>query len=727
MGRDVRVLNVDDQLEFAELTATLLERESDRIAVRTATSPDEGLEMLATNEVDCIVSDYEMPGTDGIDFLESVREDYPELPFILFTGKGSEEIASDAISAGVTDYLQKQSSTEQYTVLANRITNAVDAHLSREMLQERTRRLETLISNLPGIVYRSENEPGWPIETIAGEVQEVTGYTAEEIESGGVNWGGEILHPEDRDSTWELVQERLAEDGTFEVTYRIVTADGAVKWMWERGRGVDTDDGELDALEGFITDITERRERERDLKEARMKLDALGRAFPDVAFIKDIDGNYVEAFAGPESEILLSGSPESYEHDRHVRDVFEGETLDRVLRMIRTAIETGEVQSLEYRLAVRSGVRWFHARIAPIADEIEGKRAVVWVARDVTERKSRERTLEETRERMEFALDATDSIIFETDLETGTVTRHGPIERLYGDVPSVSPETFHEEFVHPEDRDRVKWMERKQIMESGTVDFEFRTHPDTGEVRWIDTEARVRTDAETAPDTLIGLSTDVTDRKQGERELTRLNERLEEFATVVSHDLRSPLTVADGRLALAEKECESPHIASAREAIERSRTLIDDLLLVARDGERLGELEPVALGEVIERCWINVDTGDASFANDVDSTIRADPIRLRQVLENLVQNAVEHGGEDVCITVGELEDGFYFEDDGPGIPDDVRGDVFDTGYSTSEEGIGLGLSIVARIVDAHGWEIDVTSSTEGGTRFEITGVGSTVG
>jgi signal transduction histidine kinase len=83
---------------------------------------------------------------------------------------------------------------------------------------------------------------------------------------------------------------------------------------------------------------------------------------------------------------------------------------------------------------------------------------------------------------------------------------------------------------------------------------------------------------------------------------------------------------------------------------------------------------------------------------------------------------VEHGGEDVTIRVGALDDGFYVEDDGGGIPESERGDVFDAGYTTAADGNGFGLSIVQKIVEAQGWRIDVTESAEGGARFEITGV-----
>lgn len=105
---NIRVLHVDDEPALAELTADFLRREDDCFTVETARSASEGLEQLSHDDFDCIVSDYDMPGRNGIEFLKSVRKNYSDLPFVLFTGKGSEEIAGEAISAGVTDYLRKK-------------------------------------------------------------------------------------------------------------------------------------------------------------------------------------------------------------------------------------------------------------------------------------------------------------------------------------------------------------------------------------------------------------------------------------------------------------------------------------------------------------------------------------------------------------------------------------------------------------------------------------------
>jgi PAS domain S-box-containing protein len=210
--------------------------------------------------------------------------------------------------------------------------------------------------------------------------------------------------------------------------------------------------------------------------------------------------------------------------------------------------------------------------------------------------------------------------------------------------------------------------------------------------------------------------------REQKQSLERQNERLEKFTDVVSHDLRNPLNVADVRLELAQEECDSEHLDDVTNALNRMETLIDDLLTLAREGERVDETDTVDLADTVDGCWRTVETADATLVVETDRTIRADRRRVRQLLENLLRNAVEHGGESVNITVGGTDTGFYVADDGPGIPDDEREQVFDAGYSNQDGGTGLGLNIVQEIVEAHGWNVTVTRSASGGARFEISGV-----
>jgi len=209
-----------------------------------------------------------------------------------------------------------------------------------------------------------------------------------------------------------------------------------------------------------------------------------------------------------------------------------------------------------------------------------------------------------------------------------------------------------------------------------------------------------------------------------QQEVERRNELLEDFVNVISHDLTNPLHVAEGKLVLVKEQADSEHLDDIDVALARMRTMLEKTRQWAREGQAVGETEPVDLESLADTCWTTVDTQDAKLLLETPPTVEADPDSLLHVFENLFRNAVEHGHEDVAVRVGELsgDDGFFIEDNGPGIPSDRRDEVFEMGHTTKDHGSGLGMNIVASIVRAHEWEIHVTSSDAGGARFEITGV-----
>ncbi len=211
-------------------------------------------------------------------------------------------------------------------------------------------------------------------------------------------------------------------------------------------------------------------------------------------------------------------------------------------------------------------------------------------------------------------------------------------------------------------------------------------------------------------------------RRRAKVKLQRKNEQLEQFASIVSHDLRNPLNVAQGRLKLATEECTSEHLDPVIKAHDRIEALIDDLLELALAGEEIDEMEVIDPAIFSETWWQNIDTHDATLQVDIERKICADSSRLQQLFENLVRNAIEHAGKSVTVTLGQLEGGFYIEDDGRGIPPEERDKVLEAGYSTADKGTGFGLRIVKQVVDAHGWNLAVTEGSDGGARFEITGV-----
>ena len=148
-GRNrIRILLVDDDASFADMAATLLEQENEQFEVARATGPDEALEVFESAPIDAIVSDLRMPKRDGLELLHEVRSVDSQIPFILLTGDGSENIASEAISAGVTDYFRKGNESDQYAILANRISNAVSKHRSEQSLRDNERFLQDVFDGV---------------------------------------------------------------------------------------------------------------------------------------------------------------------------------------------------------------------------------------------------------------------------------------------------------------------------------------------------------------------------------------------------------------------------------------------------------------------------------------------------------------------------------------------------------------------------------------------------
>ncbi|WP_262176845.1 response regulator [Haloarcula laminariae] len=445
---DIRTLVVDDSEFFADMTAQTLSQEHDMDAV-SVHSGVAAAERLTEDEFDCVVSDYEMPGMDGLELLSTVREEEPSLPFILLTGRGDEETASEAINAGVADYLLKLEVVEdkQYGRLANRIESVVE--------QDRTRKkFESLVANSPdGIAH--------------------------------------------------------------------VTAKGVL---------LSTNPSLADRL-----------------------------------------GTTVEALSG-----------------ERLTDVMETETARRRVAAVREAIETGET--------------------VETTDSVDG--------------------------------------------------RH-----------------YQNQFVPVESH-----------RERSTVQL---------------------------------ISRDVTERVERQRELERQNERLEEFASVVSHDLRNPLNVADSALELLDAD-DDELVGKIDRSLDRMSDIIEDVLTLAREGRAVDDPEWVDIGTLAEEAWADVETEDATLSVTASGQLEADPTRARDLFTNLFRNAVEHNDGPVSVTVGAVEGGFYVADDGCGV--DGGSGVFEMGYSTADEGTGIGLAIVAQIADAHGWGLDLAESEVGGARFEVTGV-----
>jgi PAS domain S-box-containing protein len=216
---------------------------------------------------------------------------------------------------------------------------------------------------------------------------------------------------------------------------------------------------------------------------------------------------------------------------------------------------------------------------------------------------------------------------------------------------------------------------------------------------------------------------DITERERQRRQLQEQNERLDRFAGIVSHDLRNPLNVAKSRAKIAQEREELDHLEPVIDAHERMERIIEDMLTLVRSTGDISVEDRAQLDieQVATTAWDHVDTDGATLNVDGTRTVEGEEQALFHVFENLFRNALDHNEPPVTVSVGPLDDreGFYVEDDGRGIPEAKRTDIFEHGYTDSQDGTGFGLSIVEQMVDAHGWDVSMTAGADGGARFEI--------
>nr|WP_101351035.1 PAS domain S-box protein [Haloarcula taiwanensis] len=766
MHRQVRVLHVDDDPEFAEVAATFLERVGDGFSVETAANVSEGLARLAEAAFDCVVSDYDMPETNGIEFLEAVRAEYPDLPFVLFTGKGSEEVASEAVSKGVSDYLQKGRGTERYTLLANRIQNLVAQHRAEAGLESRIEQQSVLAalgeSALSGCGLQTlfEETVALVSDALGTEYSKVLEYRSDSDDfllQAGVGWqdglvGNAAVGADEESQAGHTLQvggpvvvEDLRTEDRFRgppllLDHGVVSGISVVIGETDDPWGVfgthstdqitftDDDVTFVQNVANLLGTAIQRQRSEQRRHESERRFREIAEVSPDTIFRLDTDG--VFTYVSPVIESLLGYAPEdlvdtpfqTYVPDESMETAFDG--FSRV-----AAGET--VREFELRLIDADGdLIDVEVSASPVTHD-GSVRFVQGLVRDVTERTKRERRLQRLKAQYETLIENLPEMgvfLFDRDCRY-TVAGGGELSSVGLTSADFEGATAHDLFLEAI-ADELEHYYREAL--------DGRSH--RFEQQYQDRQYQVQTlpvrDDDGEVISGLAVSEDITERRERQQALERQNERLREFAGVVSHDLRNPLNVAQGRLELARTESDSDHLDDVAAAIERSHRLIDDLLTLASSGDEVTETEALDLGALAEGCWRNVPTGDATLSVRTEQTVVADRGRLEQLLENLVRNAVEHArpqsamssddvaghANDLTVTVGALAGGFYVEDTGPGIPPEERDEVFEAGHSTAVNGTGFGLRIVEQIADAHGWTVTVTDSESGGARFEFHGV-----
>jgi PAS domain S-box-containing protein len=594
-----------------------------------------------------------------------------------------------------------------------KLRGSINDTTDRREYQRKLKQIETLFEHAQDPLFLIDVGESFTVERVNPAYEENTDLSAESIR-------GKTLHEifEDSGADMEAKYNECVEKRE-PLSYDEHLRIGGESTHWETKIAPVVLDGTVEYIVGSTRDITAQRERERELREYETIIHAL----TDAVYVLDEDGRFTyvnDEFAeltGYDRNTVLGNTP-SLIKDEEATEQAE-ENLGRLL-----SDDGPDKVTFEVRINPKDGdaiICEDHMGVLPYeGDRFEGS---VGTLRDITERKRREHELEKTRELMSEMEKLAGVGAWEYDPEEGDLFLTDGTYTIYGLEPDadLTPEEAFG-YYQPEDRELLRECFEDCIETGEPYEVDARLVTEDGEQKRVTVRGNLVEDTPDSGYAVRGYIQDTTERTEQRRKLERKNERLSEFVSIVSHDLRNPLTVAEGRVEMAKEDCDSDHLDHALDAIVRGEELISDLLTLAREGQEVSETETVELAEVAQECWGKVETGEANIEVETDRTVQADRTRLKQLLENLYRNATEHGGEDVTVRVGDIEGGFYVEDDGPGIPEGEHDSVFEAGYTTVESGTGFGLRIVEQVAEAHGWDIRATDGTEGGARFEITGV-----
>lgn len=489
---------------------------------------------------------------------------------------------------------------------------------------------------------------------------------------------------------------------------------------------------------------------ERDVIEASLN------AIPDIFYVVDAEGEFQR---WNDKLPQRTGYTDEEIGTMNALEFFTGEDRESIKSAIETVLQTGEAAA-EAEITTKErdtiphefrGVRQTNATGVPTG--------IIGIARDISTRKHREQELKALNTRFDLALSQTDTGIWELDIASGTVRWDTTSERLFGYDPGEFPGTYvgvgsrvteddpafeeatadevageskyrpeYGDRIPPADIERVSEQLEHAIKTGEQYQADFRVQPPDEPQRWIRARGVVEYGTDGDPDRVLGVQTDITAQKERQRELERTkqtleqkNERLNEFAATVSHDLRNPLEIAQGYLQQARETGDQQAFETLEHSLNRMETMINELLTLARTETVAPETEPLRLADIVAMAWETTQTEAATIVCDLpDSmTVVADQSLLTNIFENIFRNAVEHNESPVTISVGQLDGGFYIEDTGTGLPNTEERSVFDQGFTTNEQGTGFGLAITRNLIKAHDWTITAAESAAGGARFEI--------
>jgi PAS domain S-box-containing protein len=717
----IRVLHVDDDAGFLAVAKQCLE-EQGQFEVDTALSVEEALKKLKDSEYDAVVTDYQMPGKNGLELLRELRQEGNDVPFILFTCKGKEEIAIEALNSGVYRYVGKEGNAEAtYAELKRSICDAVRGQRVEKLLREAESQLRLITENMQDMLLITDANL---ICTFASASHKwVLGYEPSEMIGKNVY---DFIHPDDAAKAMKAAEKAFKDDsgGTMEV--RVRRADGSYIFSEGIGKILTDENGQITGTMFTSRDITGSRKIEQTLKASEQKYRKLFEEAMDAIFIADADtGIIVDC---NRAATALTGRAKSELIGMHQRSLHPPEeSAGKFSKTFKQHRMNKEGVVLEGQVITKNGeVR--DAVIKANLIEVNGTKMLQGVFREITESK---KISEKTRLQARL-LNAVGQAMAATDLEGNITYWNHAAEQLYGWQEAEVLGRNIVDFICVETSQRQAASIKNRLIEGEGWSGEFVAKRRDGTVfPAIVTSAPIIDDKGEIVG-IIGISTDISEQKWMQEvfddaigKVVELNEKLRVVEGLTRHDIRNKLSALNGRLYLLKKRFgDNPealqHLKEMESVSQQMLRIIEfEKIYVQVGAEELSYIDVER--HLTEAAFLFSDLKGATLVNECQGlTVLADSL-LRQLFYNLIDNTLKYGKKTSKIRVHYQEEEdqlmLIYEDDGVGILDDVKRRLFQEGYGT---GTGYGLYLIKRICEAYGWTIEETGKEGQGAQFTMT-------
>lgn len=718
---EIKVLHIDDEAGFLAVAEQCLEEHS-KFQVDTALSAKEALEKLKHTDYDVIVCDYQMPGKNGLELLRELRQRGDDTPFILFTCKGKEDIAIEALNSGVYRYIAKEGNAQvTYEELKRSICDAVKGQRAEKLLKEAENRLHQITDNMQDLLMLTDTNL---VCTYASASHKwILGYEPREMVGKTVY---DFIHPDDLTKAMETAAQAFKNNSEGKMEVRVKRADGSYILSEGIGKILTDEKGQVIGTVLSSREITERRRIEQALKESEEKYRKLFDEALDAVFVADAEtGTLVDC---NKAATKLIGRSKEEIIGKHQRFLHPSQESTR--KLTETFVQhctDKEGIAVEDKIITKDGeIR--DVTIKGNLIEINDKKMLQGIFRDVTEsKKIFEKNLFQSR-----LLNSVGQAIIATDNNGKIIYWNHAAKQLYGwqeeevigrSIVEVTPAEVAQE-------QAVKIMKRLTAGEYWSSEFLAKRRDGTL-FPAIVTNAPI-TDDKGEVIGAIGVSTDISEQKwmqevlnEAIEKVVELNEKLHVVESLTRHDIRNKLSALNGRIFLLKKRLkDNPEALAHLKEMDLASQQILKIMEFEKNYVQVGSEEQKNVDVeryVSEASLLFSDLKGARLINECSGlTVLADSM-LRQLLYNMMDNTLKYGEKSSVIRIHYREEKnqlkLIYEDDGVGIPDEEKSKLFQEGYG---KGTGFGLYLIKRICEGYGWEIQETGKHGEGAQFTMT-------